>query len=68
LADLPFSIRTGRPAFERLNGKTYFDYLAEHPEPARVFHDAMTSLSASSGNIKVEGRFVILFQSAAELT
>jgi hypothetical protein len=53
-ADLPYSIQTGRPAFERLYGKPYFDYLAEHPEPAQVFHDAMTSLSASSGRAVAE--------------
>ena len=53
-ADLPHSIQTGQPAFERLYGKPYFDYLAEHPEPARVFHDAMTSLSASSGRAVAE--------------
>jgi hypothetical protein len=46
-SDLSYSTQTGQPAFERIYGKAYFDYLAENPEPARVFNDAMTSFSAS---------------------
>ncbi|MBX6314896.1 MAG: methyltransferase, partial [Isosphaeraceae bacterium] len=37
-------IRTGRTAFERLYGQPIFDYLAEHPEQARLFDAAMTSI------------------------
>ncbi len=39
------SIRTGHPVFPTLYQQPYFDYLAEHPESARVFDDAMTSLN-----------------------
>lgn len=46
-SDLFYSAQTGQPAFERVYGKAYFDYLAENPDPARVFNDAMTSFSAS---------------------
>jgi hypothetical protein len=46
-SDLSHSAQTGRPAFESIYGKAYFDYLAENPAPAEVFNDAMTSLSAS---------------------
>jgi hypothetical protein len=46
-SELSYSAQAGQPAFERIYGKAYFDYLAENPEPARVFHDAMTSFSAS---------------------
>lgn len=51
---LPYSIRTGQPAFEHLYGKPFFDYLGEHEEPARVFNNGMTSLSASVGKAVVE--------------
>jgi len=46
-SDLVFSAQSGQPGFERIYGKAYFDYLAENPEPAQVFNDAMTSFSAS---------------------
>jgi O-methyltransferase domain len=32
----------------RLRGKPGFEYLAEHPEMAAIFNDAMTSMSESA--------------------
>jgi hypothetical protein len=37
-------VRTGQTAFDRVFGKPVFDYLAEHPEAARVFDAAMVSV------------------------
>jgi hypothetical protein len=45
--ELGYSVDTGLSAFEKVYGKPFFDYLAENPEPARVFNNAMTSHSAS---------------------
>jgi hypothetical protein len=42
--DLLESVRTGQTAFDRLYGQPIFKYLAEHPEQARVFDAAMTSI------------------------
>ena len=42
--DLRESVRTGQTAFDRLYGKPLFEYLGEHPEHARVFDAAMTSI------------------------
>ncbi len=42
--DIVESVRTGETAFDRLYGKPIFDYLAEHPEKARLFDAAMTSI------------------------
>jgi hypothetical protein len=42
--DLLESVRTGQTAFDRLYGRPIFDYLAEHPEQARIFDAAMTSI------------------------
>jgi O-methyltransferase domain/Dimerisation domain len=39
------TLRTGEPAFERLFGRSIFDYLAAHPEQARIFDAAMTEFS-----------------------
>jgi hypothetical protein len=42
--ELLYSVRTGKPAFDHLYGKPIFQYLAEHPEQARNFDDAMTGV------------------------
>ncbi|MDQ4075618.1 MAG: helix-turn-helix domain-containing protein [Chloroflexota bacterium] len=42
-ANLEYSVRTGQPAFEHLYGKSWFDYLDEQPELAKIFNDVMTS-------------------------
>jgi hypothetical protein len=42
--ELLYSVRTGRDAFEKVLGAPVFDYLAEHPEPAKVFDEAMVSV------------------------
>ncbi|MCE9545940.1 MAG: methyltransferase [Planctomycetia bacterium] len=38
------SMRTGKSAFTDLHGKPLFDYLADKPEKARVFDEAMTGI------------------------
>jgi hypothetical protein len=43
-SDLIGSIRTGRPSYETIVGKPIFEYLAEHPEKAKLFDAAMTSV------------------------
>jgi hypothetical protein len=48
-SELGYSAQTGQPAFEKIYGKPFFKYLAENPEPARIFDNAMTSFSASVG-------------------
>ena len=42
-----YSVQTGRPAFRRANGASFFEYLAGHPEAAELFHHAMTRRSAT---------------------
>lgn len=44
--ELLHTIRTGEASFEFLYGMKEFDYLAKHPETARVFNQAMTDLTA----------------------
>jgi SAM-dependent methyltransferase len=45
--DIMYSVQTGRPSFDHIFGQPAFPYLAEHPDDARIFNDAMTSFSAS---------------------
>jgi hypothetical protein len=42
--ELLYSVQTGKTAFDKVFGKPIFDYLADHPEQARVFDAAMTSV------------------------
>jgi hypothetical protein len=46
--DLLYSVQTGQPAFDHVYGKSLFEYLAEHPDQARIFNDAMTNSSQAS--------------------
>jgi hypothetical protein len=48
-ADLPHTVQTGETALDHVVGMNTFDYLAQHPEEAAVFDEAMaafTSLTA----------------------
>ncbi|KAA5545393.1 methyltransferase [Roseiconus nitratireducens] len=38
------AVRTGDNAYEKIFGKAIFDHLAEQPEKARIFDDAMTGI------------------------
>jgi hypothetical protein len=42
--DLLESVRTGETAFDRIFGQPIFAYLAEHPEQARLFDEAMVAI------------------------
>ncbi|MEU0274311.1 methyltransferase [Streptomyces sp. NPDC006307] len=40
-ADILHTARTGRPAFERVFGTSFYDYLRDTPEAEQLFHRAM---------------------------
>jgi SAM-dependent methyltransferase len=42
LGELYESVRTGEPAFQRIFGQRFFEYLADHPADAAVFNTVMT--------------------------
>lgn len=42
---LSYSVRTGRPAFPHLHGTDWWSHLANHPEQAEVFNDAMGGMA-----------------------
>ncbi len=48
-ANLEYSVRTGKPAFEHVYGKAWFDYLDEQPELAKIFNDLMTGATTDEG-------------------
>ena len=43
--EILYSIQTGKPAWDNVHGMAVFDYYRQHPEDARIFDEAMTSLS-----------------------
>ena len=53
-ADLSYSVKTGSPAFPHRYNAPFFEWLEHNPEEARLFHNAMTSLSAGAVAAVVE--------------
>ncbi len=45
--DILYSVKTGKPAFEHTFGMAPYKYLAQNTEFAKLFNEAMTSLTAS---------------------
>jgi hypothetical protein len=45
--DILYSVQTGKQAFEHTVGMAPFKYLAQNPEWAKLFNDAMTSLNGA---------------------
>src|SRR6516162_6212527 len=43
-AEIDYSIRTGKVAFDKVFGKPIFDYLGDHPDKARNFDAAMVGV------------------------
>jgi hypothetical protein len=44
--EMLYSVRTGRPAFERQFGMDVFEYFLQNPEAGAVFNEAMTGLTS----------------------
>jgi hypothetical protein len=42
-----YSIKTGKPAFDRVHGAALYDFLASHPREAAVFYAAMRGFSTT---------------------
>jgi hypothetical protein len=47
MEELPYSVRTGKTAFEKINGMPVFDYLGQHPEAASLFSETMIGIHGS---------------------
>ena len=45
--DLLQSVRDGQPAFDRVHGMPFFEFLGRHPEKERVFAASMASISGA---------------------
>ena len=47
-AELTYSVKTGKPSFDKVHGMSSFDYFWTHDREGKQFNDAMTSNSAFS--------------------
>jgi len=50
-SDLLQSVKTGQTAFDRVHGLKVFDYFGKHPDKARAFGEAMTSISGTENPV-----------------
>jgi multifunctional cyclase/dehydratase/O-methyltransferase len=48
------TVRSGQPAFDKVFGVSFWDYLAMHPEAGGVFDDAMTTISRRLGHLYLD--------------
>jgi hypothetical protein len=51
---LLYSVRSGKPAFDKVFGSPRFDWLSEHPEQAALFQRAMVALSQGDNEAVAE--------------
>ena len=66
-AHLSYSVRTGKPAFEHLFGKGWFDYLDEQPEMAQIFNDLMTGGSTSDATAIIEAHDFSVYRKIVDI-
>src|SRR5262249_47597504 len=52
--ELPFSVATGKPAFDKVYGAPIFDFLARNPEEGRGFDQAMESIHGAETPAMIE--------------
>ena len=44
LENLPYSLQTGKPGFDKAHGSPVFDWLAQHPQEAALFGETMIGI------------------------
>jgi hypothetical protein len=52
--ELLYSVRTGKPAYDHVFGTDSFSYMAEHPEEAAIFDEAMAGFTRQIAEATVE--------------
>ncbi|TDD34075.1 methyltransferase [Actinomadura sp. KC06] len=53
-AEIGYSIRTGKPAFDHVNGEELFTYLSRHPEMNELFSGAMGNAAGQTQQAAIE--------------
>ena len=65
--ELPWSVGTGQPGFDKIFGAPVFDYLAKHPDEGRCFDQAMTSIHGPETPAMVEAYSFARFQTIVDV-
>ena len=66
-AEIEYSIRTGKIAFDKVFGKPIFDYLGEHPDKARIFDAAMVGIHGRESNAILDAYDFSVFGVVADI-
>jgi hypothetical protein len=48
-AEIMYSVHTGRPSFEKVYGRGFYEYLDENPSAARIFNESMGDQPVPAG-------------------
>ena len=65
--ELPWSIATGRPGFDKVFGAPIFDYLSKHPDEGRCFDQAMSSIHGPETPAMIEAYSFARFQTIVDI-
>ena len=66
-AEIDYSLRTGKVAFDKVFGKPVFDYLGEHPDKARIFDAAMVGIHGRESNAILDAYDFSVFGVVADI-
>jgi ubiquinone/menaquinone biosynthesis C-methylase UbiE len=66
-AEIDYSIRTGKIAFDKIFGKPVFDYLGEHPDKARIFDAAMVGIHGRESDALLDAYDFSMFGVIADI-
>jgi hypothetical protein len=66
-SELLYSVKTGRPAFDKVFGKPLFEFLSEHPEQAAIFDKAMVNVHGRETSAILDAYDFSAFSSVADI-
>ena len=66
-AEIEYSVRTGKIAFDKVFGKPIFDYLSENPDKAKIFDAAMTGIHGRESNALLDAYDFSVFGAIADI-
>jgi hypothetical protein len=65
--ELLYSVKTGKPGFDKVFGKPLFEFLSEHPEQAAIFDKAMVGVHGRETAVILDAYDFSSFSSVADI-
>ncbi len=65
--ELLYSVKTGKPAFDKVFGQPVFEFLSEHPEQAAIFDKAMVGVHGRETSAILDAYDFSAFSSVADI-